>query len=192
MLLIKLVLHIQLVGSTLIGSTSLFELDCSFGYENSLFLSLSLWSLLEACLECENVFIVTKLSVFLKIALLNLITISSTWARVIDVMDSEVRFLPEELDENCNFLWNAFNCSLFSQVPDYLDLLGLEPHLDSFAGPCLQPEWLSWGHVCLFIQSLWISYPLSMMDFKPWIGVLQFCYCFLLCWWSLLHSHQKG
>lgn len=32
-------------------------------------------------------------SLHLKVALLNLITISSTWARVIDVMDSEVPFL---------------------------------------------------------------------------------------------------
>jgi hypothetical protein len=31
-------------------------------------------------------------SLHLKVALLNLITISSTWARVIDVMDSEVSF----------------------------------------------------------------------------------------------------
>lgn len=43
------------------------------------------------------------LSVFLKIALLNLITISSTWARVIDVMDSEVCILPQEFDDNYKF-----------------------------------------------------------------------------------------
>jgi len=35
-------------------------------------------------------YIVVRISLFLWVALLNLITISSTWARVIDVMDSEV------------------------------------------------------------------------------------------------------
>jgi len=34
-------------------------------------------------------YIVVRISLFLWVALLNLITISSTWARVIDVMDSE-------------------------------------------------------------------------------------------------------
>jgi len=33
----------------------------------------------------------------LKVALLNLITISSTWARVIDVMDSEVCLLSYDI-----------------------------------------------------------------------------------------------
>lgn len=32
-----------------------------------------------------------QICAFVKVALLNLITISSTWARVIDVMDNEVR-----------------------------------------------------------------------------------------------------
>lgn len=36
-------------------------------------------------------YIVVRISFFLWVALLNLITISSTWARVIDVMDSEVQ-----------------------------------------------------------------------------------------------------
>ncbi|KAL6640564.1 hypothetical protein ACP70R_021687 [Stipagrostis hirtigluma subsp. patula] len=37
-------------------------------------------------------YILVRISLFLWVALLNLITISSTWARVIDVMDSEVTF----------------------------------------------------------------------------------------------------
>lgn len=51
----------------------------------------------------SKIYIVMKLCFFLKIALLNLITISSTWARVIDVMDSEVCILPQEFDDKYNF-----------------------------------------------------------------------------------------
>jgi len=36
-------------------------------------------------------YIIVRISLFLWVALLNLITVSSTWARVIDVMDSEVQ-----------------------------------------------------------------------------------------------------
>ncbi|XP_020412639.1 uncharacterized protein LOC18785348 isoform X2 [Prunus persica] len=61
-------------------------------------------------------YVSVRIGLFLWIALLNLITISSTWARVIDVMDSEVQ--------------------------DYLVLLVLAPHLDSFLGHCLPREWL--------------------------------------------------
>lgn len=71
-------------------------------------------------------YVSVRIGLFLWIALLNLITISSTWARVIDVMDSE--------------------------VPDYLVLLVLELHLDSFLGHCLPQEWHFWGHFyCYFL-----------------------------------------
>jgi len=81
--------------------------------------------------------------------LLNLITISSTWARVIDVMDSEVclalyHFL---------FLSGLFRVYLtysgFSQVQDYSDLLVLVPPLDNFLGHCLPLGWLLLAHVSL-------------------------------------------
>lgn len=46
---------------------------------------LFIFSVLKMIIDLNN-------SLHLKVALLNLITISSTWARVIDVMDSEVPF----------------------------------------------------------------------------------------------------
>lgn len=67
-------------------------------------------------------YISVRIGLFLWVALLNLITISSTWARVIDVMDSEVR--------------------------DYLGLLVRVLHLVSCSGPCLLLEWLGWDLFC--------------------------------------------
>ncbi|XP_024991107.1 uncharacterized protein LOC112525281 isoform X2 [Cynara cardunculus var. scolymus] len=60
-------------------------------------------------------YISVRIGFFLWVALLNLITISSTWARVIDVMDNEVQ-----------------DCS---------DLLVLVLHLASFSVRCLLQEW---------------------------------------------------
>ncbi|XP_037496559.1 uncharacterized protein LOC105649197 isoform X2 [Jatropha curcas] len=70
-------------------------------------------------------YISVRIGLFLWVALLNLITISSTWARIIDVMDSEVQ--------------------------DCLGSLGLVLHLGSFLAHYLQQEWLGWGHVFLLL-----------------------------------------
>lgn len=70
-------------------------------------------------------YVSVRIGFFLWIALLNLITISSTWARVIDVMDNEVQ--------------------------DCLDLLALVLLLVSFSVHCLPLEWLGWDHICCYL-----------------------------------------
>ncbi|XP_061364425.1 uncharacterized protein LOC133307883 isoform X5 [Gastrolobium bilobum] len=65
-------------------------------------------------------YISVRIGLFLWVALLNLITISSTWARVIDVMDSEVQ--------------------------DYSGLLVRVPPSDNCLGHCLPQEWLLLAH----------------------------------------------
>lgn len=67
-------------------------------------------------------YISVRVGLFLWIALLNLITISSTWARVIDVMDTEVQ--------------------------DCLDLSVLVLHLVSFLVHCLPHGWHGWDRIC--------------------------------------------
>ena len=52
-------------------------------------------------------------SLRLKVALLNLITVSSTWARVIDVMDSEVPLLSEYILPAEPFSFPPFSKSIF-------------------------------------------------------------------------------
>lgn len=49
-------------------------------------------------------------AVLLKVALLNLVTISSTWARIIDVMDSEVSMLQCRDLEDYRFCLDYFVC----------------------------------------------------------------------------------
>lgn len=89
----------------------------------------------------------------LKVALLNLITISSTWARVIDVMDSEVCFLHMSLITSIDF-GTCMTCVVFSQVQDCLGSLVLVPHLASYLDHYLPQEWHGWGHVCFLVPLL--------------------------------------
>jgi hypothetical protein len=87
---------------------------------------------------------------FLKVALLNLITISSTWARVIDVMDSEVSMLQRGDLKIIMVLYSAFDISVvFSQVQDCLGSLVLVLHLVSYLDRCLLHQWLGWVLVCM-------------------------------------------
>ncbi|KAK8578359.1 hypothetical protein V6N13_116206 [Hibiscus sabdariffa] len=72
-------------------------------------------------------YVLVRIGLFLWVALLNLITISSTWARVIDVMDSEGQ--------------------------DCLVSLVLVLRLASSLGLCLPLECLGWGH-CRLIAVL--------------------------------------
>jgi hypothetical protein len=89
-------------------------------------------------------------SFFLKVALLNLITISSTWARVIDVMDSEVSMLQRGDLKIIMVLYSAFDISVvFSQVQDCLGSLVLVLHLVSYLDRCLLHQWLGWVLVCM-------------------------------------------
>lgn len=66
-------------------------------------------------------YVSVRMGFFLWVALLNLITISSTWARVIDVMDSEAQ--------------------------DCLGSLVLVLHLASYLVLCLPLGWLFWVHI---------------------------------------------
>lgn len=85
--------------------------------------------------------------------MLNLITISSTWARIIDVMDNEVCLLMHSFCFNLGCLGAHLTCSGFSQVQDYLDLLVLVPLLASFVDHCLPQEWLLLVHVSLHVPT---------------------------------------
>lgn len=69
-------------------------------------------------------YVSVRVGLFLWIALLNLITISSTWARIIDVMDTE--------------------------VPDCSGLLALVLHWASFLVHYLQQAWLGWDHIYFY------------------------------------------
>lgn len=73
-------------------------------------------------------YISVRIGLFLWVALLNLITISSTWARIIDVMDNEVQ--------------------------DCLVSLVLVLHLDNFLVHCLRQECPGWDHIyfCLLLS----------------------------------------
>ncbi|XP_024631151.1 uncharacterized protein [Medicago truncatula] len=68
--------------SNLIGSTALTSKDAKLGDQGSLASSVS-WD------NRGWFYISVRIGLFLWVALLNLITLSSTWARVIDVMDNE-------------------------------------------------------------------------------------------------------
>lgn len=66
----------------MIGSTALTSKDAKLGDQGSLASSVS-WD------NHGWFYISVRVGLFLWVALLNLITLSSTWARVIDVMDNE-------------------------------------------------------------------------------------------------------
>lgn len=104
----------------MIGSTALTSKDAKLGDQGSLASSVS-WD------NRGWFYISVRIGLFLWVALLNLITLSSTWARVIDVMDNEVQ--------------------------DYLGLLVLVPPLDNFVDHCLPLEWLLLVHsyFCLLL-----------------------------------------
>ncbi|KAK6228729.1 hypothetical protein SCA6_001069 [Theobroma cacao] len=96
-------------------------------------------------------YVSVRIGLFLWVSLLNLITISSTWARVIDVMDNEVLMLSPLLYEDYDFLCALKFCFGFSQVQDCLVSLVLVQRLASFLGLCLPREWPGWGHVFLLL-----------------------------------------
>lgn len=73
-------------------------------------------------------YITVRIGFFLWVALLNLITVSSTWARVADVMDNEVQ--------------------------DCLDLLVRVLLSVSFLVHCLPQDWPGWDHIyCCLLHS---------------------------------------
>lgn len=105
---------------------------------------------------------------FLKVALLNLITISSTWARVIDVMDCEVSMLQRGDLKIIMVLYSAFDISVvFSQVQDCLGSLVLVLHLVSYLDRCLLHQWLGWVLVCMLrkmrLFNVWVSVCLNLV-----------------------------
>lgn len=169
----------------MVGFMFQWELDCSFGYE------IYLWLVLAT--NCYLLFFIFNNGIFLlfywKVSLLNLITISSTWARVIDVMDNEVLMLSPLLYEDYDFLCALKFCFGFSQVQDCLVSLVLVQRLASFLGLCLPREWPGWGHVCI---PIWLSacrvvniWSFSSFSFLFLCSVYSQFYSYLLpFWWN--------
>ncbi|KAK9124698.1 hypothetical protein Sjap_014300 [Stephania japonica] len=90
-------------------------------------------------------YVSVRIGLFLWVALLNLITISSTWARVIDVMDNEVsNEYANRFSKNYRITGNFNFVTSLSQVQDYLGSLVPVLRLVSYLVHCLLQEWLGW------------------------------------------------